>query len=408
MDKQALMNNNNYILNQQSDDRGIITDNQGVTHKLALYALLGFIFLMPWADGIYDGLPRILGILSFGLSGLLLVTRGTHTNYSYYHLFVALLWTWIIVSLAWSPDNVLGSELAVTGFQLMLLPFVFTFVIDNKKNLLLAYQSYVAGAVVAFGFIFNNYLHNVTEFYGRYTIANIDTDLMSYILALAIPMAAYLAKAYENKFMVFFNIIAIPIIMYAIFLTGTRTGFIIGMLGIFYWLFTQRKASLKIKLVMFMLFFLSISVVLTFAPKASVDRVLSAGSSIKSGDLNYRTVIWKTSIQEWKNSPIIGTGVGGLYSQLSRKHVNYAWAHNTFIHLLTENGIIGVTLYILMIISILYFILRAPFEEKIFLLSLLLVMLVSQIALHTHIQKATWFSYSMLFIHAFSTAKQRV
>jgi len=314
----------------------------------------------------------------------------------------------VIVSLAWSPDEVLGSELAVTGFQLMLLPFVFTFVIDNRKNLLLAYQSYVTGAVVAFGFIFNNYLHNVTEFYGRYTIANTDTDLMSYILALAIPMAAYLAKASQNKILIAFNIIAIPTIMYAIFLTGTRTGFIVGMLGIFYWLFTQRKASLKIKLTMFILFFVSIGVVLTFAPKASVDRVLSAGSSIKSGDLNYRTVIWKTSIEEWKNSPIIGAGLGGLYSQLSRKHVNYGWAHNTFIHLLTENGIIGLTLYIMMIISILYFILRAPFEEKIFLLSLLLVMLVSQIALHTHIQKATWFSYSMLFIHAFATAKRRL
>jgi O-antigen ligase len=403
------MNNNNYILNHhQTDAQGITTESQGITHKLALFSLLGFIFLMPWADGVYDGLPRILGVLSFGLSGFLLVTRGTHTNYSFYHLFVALLWVWVIVSLAWTPDEVLGGELAVTGFQLMLLPFVFTFVIDNRKNLLLAYQSYIVGAVVAFGFIFNNYLHNITEFYGRYTIANIDTDLMSYILALAIPMAAYLAKAYQNKFMVLFNIVAIPVIMYAIFLTGTRTGFIVGMLGIFYWLFTQRKASLKIKLIMFILFIASIGVVLTFAPKASVDRVLSAGSSIKSGDLNYRTVIWKTSIQEWKNSPIIGTGVGGLYSLLSRQHVNYAWAHNTFIHLLTENGIIGLTLYVLMIFSILYFILRAPFEEKIFLLSLLLVMLVSQIALHTHIQKATWFSYSMLFIHAFSTTKRRL
>ncbi len=395
------------MLNHQNDDQGTATENQGVTHKLALFSLLGFIFLIPWADGIHDGLPRIMGILSFGLSALLLVTRGTHTNYSYYHLFVVLLWTWVIVSLAWTPDDVLGNELAKTVFQLMLLPFVFTFVIDNRKNLLLAYQSYVVGAIVAFGFIFNNYIHNITEFYGRYTIANIDTDLMSYILALAIPMAAYLAKAFHHKFMVVFNIVAIPAIMYAIFLTGTRTGFIIGLLGIFYWLFTQRKAALKVKLAMFILFFVSIGVVLTFAPKASVDRVLSAGSSIKSGDLNYRTVIWKTSIEEWKSSPIIGTGVGGLYSLLSKRHVNYGWAHNTFIHLLTENGIIGLTLYVMMIISILYFILRAPFDEKVFLLSLLLVMLVSQIALHTHLQKATWFSYSMLFIHAFSASKRR-
>ena len=398
------MNNINQHLNHQYSGDTSIDNNQGVIHKLALYTLLSFIFLIPWADGIYDGLPRLLGVLSFGLAGLLFITHGTHTNYSYFHLFVILLWIWIIISLAWTPGDVLGKEIAITGFQLMLLPFVFTFVIDNRKNLLLAYQSYVIGTMAAFGFIFNNYLHNISEFYGRYTIANIDTDLMSYILALAIPMAAYLAKAHQNKLLVILNIVAIPMIMYAIFLTGTRTGFIVGLLGIGYWLFTHRKAPLKIKAGMFIVFILSISVVLTYAPKASVDRVFSAGSSIKSGTLNYRTVIWKTSIEEWKNSPIIGAGVGGLYSQLSRKHVNYSWAHNTFIHLLTENGIIGLTLYILMIVSILYFILRTPFEEKVFLLSLLLVMLVSQIALHTHIQKATWLTYTLLFIHAYSAS----
>lgn len=402
------MDNNNYTLDSQNNTAPNITnENQGIVHKLALYILLFFIFLIPWADGIYDGLPRILGILSFALSGMLLVTRGTHTNYSYFHLLIVLLWIWIIISLAWSPDEVLGSELAKTGFQLMLLPFVFTLVINDRKSLLLAYQAYVVGAVTAFGFIFNNYLQNVTEFYGRYTIANIDTDLMSYILALSIPLAAYLAKARNNKILVAFNVVAIPVVMFAIFLTGTRTGFIVALIGIGYWLFTHRNASAKIKGSMFVFFIISISAVLTFAPKASVERVFSAGSSIKSGTLNYRTVIWKTSIQEWRNAPIMGAGVGGLYSQLSRKHVNYAWAHNTFIHLLAENGIVGLTLYLLMIFSIVYFILKAPFEDKMFMLALLLVMLTSQIALHTHIQKATWFSYSILFIHAFSVAKRR-
>lgn len=402
------MNNNNYSLDSHDTTAPVIIDeNQGIVHKLALYILLAFIFLIPWADGIYDGLPRILGILSFAFSGLLLVTRGTHTNYSYYHLFIVLLWIWIIISLAWTPDEVLGSELAKTGFQLMLLPFVFTLVLNDKRSLLLAYQAYVAGAVVAFGFIFNNYLLNVTEFYGRYTIANIDTDLMSYILALSIPPAAYLAKQRENKFLVAFNVLAIPMVMFAIFLTGTRTGFIVSLIGIGYWLFTHRRASLKIKAGMFVVFIISISAVLTFAPKASVERVFSAGSSIKSGTLNYRTVIWKTSIEQWKNAPIVGAGVAGLYSELSRKHVNYAWAHNTFIHLLAENGIIGVTLYILMIFSVIYFIVRSPYEDKMFLLSLLMVVLVSQIALHTHIQKATWFAYTMLFIHAFSVADKR-
>ena len=55
------MNNNNQHFDYQYADNSDTDKNQGITHKLALYALLGFIFLMPWADGIYDGLPKILG-----------------------------------------------------------------------------------------------------------------------------------------------------------------------------------------------------------------------------------------------------------------------------------------------------------------------------------------------------------
>ena len=95
-----------------------------------------------------------------------------------------------------------------------------------------------------------------------------------------------------------------------------------------------------------------------------------------------------------------GTGLGGLGYVLSKKHVAYNAAHNTYIHLLTENGIIGLTLYLLLISSIVFVILQAPFAEKAFMISLLLVILVSQMTLHSQIQKETWFALTMLVIHA--------
>lgn len=378
-------------------------------YKISLLTVLAFIIVMPWGDGVLDGLVRLFGIIAFGIASLLFVTAGTHKKYTYYHLFLLLLWAWIIGSVMWTPNLKSGLELAPRLFQLMLLPFLFSLVIINKKSLLAAYQCYVIGNMIASSIIIYNFLHGINSpYYGRFTVKNIETDTMSIILALAIPMAAYLTSAMQGKLSKIIYTITIPYIIFAIFLTGTRTGSIVAIIGLIYWLYTHRSASIKVKLILVILFAISISAVATYAPKASIDRVFSAGKSLKSGNLNYRTVIWKASLNQWRESPIVGTGLGGLGDVLSREHVNYREAHNTHIHLLAENGIIGMAIYVLLEFSILYLILQArPFPEKFFLLALLFSIIVSQLTLHTHMQKETWFALTMLVIHSLMLQPQK-
>ena len=382
----------------------------GIIYKLSLYSLLAFIFTIPWADGVSDGLARIFGILSFGMSSFYFVTTGSHKNYSYYHLFVIILWSWIILSVAWTPDLERGLMMAPRLFQLMLLPLLITLIINNRKSHIMIYQSYVFGNIIGSSIILSNYLNGIeSPYYGRYTIQNIETDTMSVILALAIPMAAFLTSVHKHKWMRIMNTLFIPFIVFAIFLTGTRTGAIVAIIGIMYWLYTHKRASIKIKISIVIVFILSIFIVLNFAPKTSTDRVFSAGKSLQSGNLNYRTVIWSASLAQWKESPIIGTGLGGLGYVLSREHVNYNAAHNTHLQILTENGIIGVLIYILLELSVLLLILQVPAsQEKAFLLALFFSLIISQLTLHTHLQKETWVSFTMLVIHSLSLIRKRI
>jgi len=373
----------------------------GLIYKITLFFLLIFIFLIPWGDGLWDGLSRIFGTISFGMAFLLLIMEGTHKNFSYFHVFSLFFWAWVIFSVTWTLDFDEGEYMAGRAFQIMLLPFLFTLVITNRKSIIYAYQSYVLGNIVASSIIVYNFLNGIqSPYYNRFTVKNIETDSMSIFLALSIPMAAYLASRLDKKWKRLFNLFAIPLIMFAIFLTGTRTGSIVAVFGIAYWLFTHRHASFKIKTSILIVFILSIITVASFAPKASIDRVFSAKKSLKSGDLNSRTRIWKASFSQWKKRPMLGVGLGGLGVALSREHVNFKEAHNTYIHLMTENGIIGLTLYLLVLMSVLYLILQAPFNEKVFLLSLFMVIIVSQLTLHTQIGKETWFVLTMLVIHS--------
>lgn len=383
--------------------------NAGIFNKLALISTLFFIFSIPWGNAIWDGLSRIFGLLAFGITGLAFISGTTRGKFGLFHIIIALLGAWLIISLVWSPDFERGKFLLNTTLQLMLLTVLVTIVMgDRKKNLLLGYHSYVLGNLVGSGVIIYNYFNGIESiYYQRYAIPNLDIDGQSIMLTLAIPMAAYLATQYKNIWIKSFYVAAIPTIVYAVFLTGTRTASIVGIIGILYWLMTYRNSSLKVKTAFFMMFVISMLVAISLAPQESLDRILSSGESISSGTLNNRTVIWSASLEKWKESPIIGNGMGSLAYVLYSQHVEYDAAHSAYIHILTENGLIGLSLYLLIMIVIIYYSLRTPFSEMIFLMALLLTIMVSQTTQHTHFHKETWFAFTMLALHAYSFSKRK-
>lgn len=372
-----------------------------IVYKLAMFMTLFFIFSIPWGNAVWDGLSRVFGIIAFGLTGISVLIHGVHTRFSVFHLVIALFGVWLSISLMWSPELVRGKELLFTTIQLLTISFLVTLIIYDKRGLLYFYQSYALGNLLGAGIIIYNYLNGIESiYYGRYAIPNLDVDGQSIMLTLAIPIAAYLTTQYQNKWLKFVYLISIPLIVFAVFLTGTRTASIVAAFGVLYWLFTYRKASFLIKGSFITLFIASLITVFALAPQKSIDRILSSGQSISTGTLNNRTVIWGASIEQWKKAPIIGNGVGSLGYVLSSLHVEYNSAHNTYLHILTENGIVGLLLYLLLILIISYYAFYTPFPEKVFLFSVLLTVLVSQTTQHTHFHKETWFILTILAIHA--------
>ena len=382
----------------------------GLIAKGSLVLSLFFIFSIPWGNAVWDGLSRVFGIFAFGAVGLAFITGGTRGKFGLFHLAIAALGVWFILSLMWTPDFERGKFLLNTTLQLLLLTLMVTINInDSRRNLILFYHSYILGNLVGSGIIIYNYLNGIESiYYQRYAIPTLDIDGQSIMLTLAIPMAAYLTTQYQSKLIKTFYIIAIPVIVFAVFLTGTRTASIVGIIGVLYWLMTYRNASLKIKSTFFIIFIGSMITAVSLAPKESLDRIMSSGQSITSGTLNNRTVIWGASLEQWKQSPVVGNGIGSLEYILNTKHVEYDSAHSTYVHILTENGIIGLSLYFLLIGAIIYRSMHSPFSEMIFLMSLLMTILVSQITQHTHFSKETWFALTMLAVHAGMVSRRNI
>ena len=383
------------------------TGDTSLIIKLALLMTLLFIFLIPWGNVVWDGFTRIFGMMAFALSALVFVVHGTHRNYSLFHLFLLLFGAWTTLTLIWSPDLIAGKQAALTLLQLVFTAFILTLIIDSKKKIRLAYQSYVFGTSVGSLIIIYNFLNGIeSKYWGRYGLENYEVDGVSIILALSIPMSAYLTTQYKSKLFRLINLIAIPLCFFAIFLTATRTAFIVGIFGLIYWVYTHRQSSFRIKILFFGFFVASVIAVFLLAPKGSVDRLFTSGKSISSGTLNNRTVIWGAALEQWKNAPVTGNGIGSLAFVLSPAHVEYGSAHNTYIQILTENGILGLALYLLLISSIVYYIFKSRGNDRLFMLSLLGVVLVSALSMNTLLAKGSWFALSMLAIQAYFLASQ--
>ncbi len=339
---------------------------------------------------------------TLGLTLLMVVTQGSHRSFSAFNLFALLLAVWYLLGICWTPNLSWGTEILKTYIMLIMMSFMFTYLNNNEYKFRRAYQAYVLGAVVATGIIISNYLSGVTgPYYNRYTVENIETDNMAIILALAIPMAVWLHTQYQNLLAKLLNVLFVPWIFYGIFLTGTRTGLVTGMIGIMYLAFTQRKASFNLKLI-YVGLAISLAVsVIALAPKASVERIFSVGKSLSSGDLNYREVIWQHSLSAWSDSPLIGNGTGSLGTVLNPYHVEFKWAHNAYLQILAENGLIGLFIYLMMLASLLYYVLKCDLETKFFLLTLWVTIAVSQLTLHSQNLKEVWFVWSMIAVHGY-------
>ena len=384
----------------------------GVVHKITWYLLLLMIFLIPWGEGVYDGLAKVVAMPTLGLSLVMLVLEGTHRNYSMFNLFAVILGGWYLVGIWWSPIPEYSTDILKTYIMLILMSLMFTYLISDEYKFRGAYQAYVCGCYMATGIIFYNYLNGIEgPYYQRYTVEHIETDNMAILLAFGIPMGVWLYTQAKHWSIKVLNLSSVPIIFYGIFLTGTRTGLVCGTIGLMYLAFTQRKASFNLKMIYTGVVIGAAVGVVSLAPAASVERIFSIGEAVASGNLNYREVIWQHTLSAWADNPILGSGTGALGHALNPYHVNFEWAHNAYLQILGENGIIGLAIYLLMVGSLLYYALKCQIETKFFLLTLWFTIFISQMTLHSQNLKEVWFVWSVIGVHGYyyskKTARQR-
>jgi len=155
---------------------------------------------------------------------------------------------------------------------------------------------------------------------------------------------------------------------------------------------------------------------LVFVPSTSWDRLSTMPSEFTQGTLTGRTVIWKAGWELFRTHPLLGVGANAFRTTVSRVlalPLNMdvlaltPVAHNTFLSVLAEGGVIGFTLFCALL-SVLALSLRAlpPFQQQLWLVCLG-VWVIGVSGLTWEMRKPTWFFFGLLIAQCGAMVQKR-
>jgi len=318
--------------------------------RLAWILLAVFVFTIPWEKSVWipgiGTMTRLVGLCALASGIAAAVARRSIRLPNLVLIAAGLFVGWEALTYFWSIDPSASAARAFTFVQLLaMLGLVWDLCRTELAHRQLLH-AYVAGAVVAAAYTMVRYALNQPTYWRRYAAAGFDPNDLGLTLSLAIPLALYLALS-SSGLTAWFYRVAVVFIEAAILLTASRTALIVATVAFAFVFLTWRESSRLQRICGVVLLILLGAGALVFAPRAARDRLATLPGEMSAGTLHNRTRIWKTGLKALKQHPLLGVGAGaypeavkpwlGVPALPGHEYV----AHNSFLSVLVESGLIG-------------------------------------------------------------------
>ncbi len=388
--------------------------------KTVYWLSLLLIFVIPW-EGVVElaGLGSAAKVIGFVVGGLWLATvlaTGRVRRPGPFLVAVSLFVLWNALSIMWSADPTLSLLHVLTWVQCLALAFVLWDVYRTRAAVLAGLQAYVLGSYVAIGLALSNYFssHAFYSYYQRYAPGQqTNPDGFGFVVALGVPVACYLASVpATTKWQGFFrlvNLVYVPAAFFGISLSGTRTAAIAAVLGLAFGLASLGRVGLSKRIAVLLLLAAGVFVLLPVVePLKSFERLGTTGTELTQGTWNGRLENWRQGLDSFAEHPIFGVGADMYRSVYATERDPLGkLAHNSFISVLVELGLIGFLLFAAILAIALLDALAQPRWEKWFWLTVLLVWAIGSSSLTWEYRKTTWLFLPFVVVSAALPAERR-
>lgn len=324
-----------------------------LTLGIAFFTIVSFFQVTPGGGALPLAKPLGL-VLTFAWVVALARERGT----------IAVLWQdrpglaallsaffgWVVLSLLWADDVASAQSSAVRlALSLVFLLVVYSGV-RSERDLRTIAWAFVIGAslTTVYGFVAGLSLA------GRFTGGMADPNFLAAALVTAAAIGGFLLAAGERGARRVVLLVCLVILASGLVATGSRGGLIALVITLV--VGTALAGSFRSRAVAVVLVVIAVGVgfFVVFASASVKERATSISSSSSAG----RTDAWQVALAMAKDHPIVGVGLDN-YPVVQSRYINgtlnltdiilfrrlHLEAHNTYLQLLAEVGVIGLGLF---------------------------------------------------------------
>lgn len=384
-------------------------EGRSAVGKLAFTFLWLLVFAMPWEDAVtlpgFGTGTRLIGVPALALGVVAIVERGRIRRPAPGHVIMILFVLWTAVSYLWSADPEETLVAASSYRQLLMMVWLIWELSSRLREQILLLNAYVLGTFVSGVDTAYEFLSHHESAYQRYTGSGLNPNDLALTMALSIP-ASYYLLVQSKGWIVWVYRIQIALAGASILLTAARGGFLAGLVAFSIVPLIYGRLSRRQKIANLLTTVLVICGGLIFLPSSSWERIATIPNELREGTLTGRTVIWGAGLEIFRAHPFLGVGAAAFRESVSRALSEPIVAHNTFLSILAEEGVIGFTLFCALLGVLALSVRAMPSVAQRFWIVILGVWAVGVSSLTWETRKPTWFFFGLLMAQWASLASR--
>ncbi|MGC9970681.1 MAG: O-antigen ligase family protein [Bryobacteraceae bacterium] len=364
-----------------------------------------FVFSIPWEKSLWvpgvGTASRLLGGLALAAGALVAVRRRSVRPPNLPLALAGVFVVWAAATWFWTLAPAATGAWAWTFAQLFAMVWLIWDQCRSASRPVQLMEAYVWGAAVASAATLVRYAQNHQTYYRRYAAAGFDPNDLALTLALSIPFSLYLALGGRGAKRWIYRAAVLAAIS-AVLLTASRAALVAASLAFLFVIFTWRESDRAQRISGVVLLGLLLLGAFRLAPAASRERLASLPTELGQGTLHNRTRIWKAGLRALESHPVRGVGAGA-YPEAVRPWLGrpalagYEYvAHNTFLSVLVECGLIGLALFVALLGLLALFVWMMPLAERVLWSVMLVVWAAGVSTLTWEHRKPGWLIFALI------------